>query len=63
MYRSSTPGVLKSLLQGLSKFLLVVCGVCFLFGDRVFIAFGKMDFIFAELLGIGLAFLCLIASA
>lgn len=63
MYRSGKRAVLKPFLQGLSKFLLVVGGVCFLFGDRVFIEFGKMDFIFAEFLGIGIACLCLIAAA
>jgi hypothetical protein len=63
MSRSGTRAALKIFLQGLSKSLFVIGGLCFLFGDRAFIAFGKMDFVLAELLGIGTAALCIGAGA
>jgi len=54
---------LRYFLLGLSKMMFAVAGLSFLFGDRAFIAFGKMDFILAEFLGIGFAALCVGAGA
>ena len=54
---------MKLFLQGFSKFMAIVGGVCFLFADRAFMEFGKIDFIFAEFLGIGIAIVCFGAAA
>jgi hypothetical protein len=45
---------LRYFLLGLSKMMFAVAGLSFLFGDRAFIAFGKMDFILAEFLELDL---------
>ena len=51
----------KYFLRGLSSFLGVIAGLSFLFGGRAIHAFGKVDRLLAEILGIGVAFACVIA--
>jgi hypothetical protein len=54
---------MKYFLRGLSSFLAVIAGLSFLFGGRAIHEFGKVDRSLAEILGIGVAFACLIAIA
>ena len=52
---------MKYFLRGLSSSLAVIAGLSFLFGGRAIHEFGKVDRLLAEILGIGVAFACLIA--
>ena len=52
---------MKYFLRGLSSFLAVIAGLSFLFGGRAIHEFGNVDRLLAEILGIGVAFACLIA--
>jgi hypothetical protein len=63
MSRSSIRAGLTLFLKGFSKCLFAIGGLSFLFGDRAIREFGKVDFIFAEFLGIGFAALCIGAGA
>jgi hypothetical protein len=47
----------------MALFLAVIAGFSFLFCGRAISAFGKVDRLLAEILGIGVAFACLIAIA
>jgi hypothetical protein len=51
---------MKHLLRGLSYILAPICGFSFLFGGGLIRAIGNVDRLFAEILGIGVAFVCLI---
>lgn len=53
------PGI-KYFLHGLSSVLAVIAGISFLFGGGLIHAVGSVDRLFAEILGIGIAFACLI---
>jgi hypothetical protein len=63
MPKSQIKTGMKYFLRGLSSFLAVIAGFSFLFGGRAISAFGKVDRLLAEILGIGVAFACLIAMA
>ena len=54
---------MKHFLRGLSSFLALIAGLSFFFGGRAIHEFGKVDRSLAEILGIGVAFACLIAIA
>lgn len=54
---------MKYFLRSLSSFLAVIAGLLFFFGGRAIHEFGKVGRSLAEILGIGLAFACLIAIA
>jgi uncharacterized membrane protein YecN with MAPEG domain len=51
---------LKHFLQGMSTVLIVIAGMSFFFGGRAIHEFGAIDRTLAEIIGIGLAFLCFI---
>lgn len=51
---------MKHFLRGLSYVLVPVGGFSFLFGGGLIHVMGKVDRLFAEIFGIGVAFLCLI---
>lgn len=55
-----TENRLKYLLRGLSSAVAITAGIFFLFGGRAIHEFGGVDRWLAELIGIGVAFLCLI---
>ena len=63
MPKSQIRTELKHFLRGLSSPLAVIAGLSFLFGGRAIHEFGKVDRLLAEILGIGVAFACLIAIA
>jgi len=50
----------KHLLRGLSAVLAPIGGISFLFGGGVIRAFARVDRLFAEILGMAVAFACLI---
>jgi hypothetical protein len=52
---------MKYFLRGLSRFLAVIAGLSFFLGGRAIHEFGKVDRLLAEILGIGVAFACIIA--
>lgn len=60
MPHSKTSTALKSVLRGLPSILSVIGGLSFFVGGRVIHEFGKMDRLLAEILGIAIAFVCLI---
>ena len=60
MPQHATRSTLKHFLQGVSSVLIVIAGMSFFFGGRAIHEFGTVDRTLAEIIGIGLAFLCLI---
>jgi NADH:ubiquinone oxidoreductase subunit 2 (subunit N) len=60
MSQHATRSTLKHFLQGASSVLIVIAGISFFFGGRAIHEFGAVDRSLAEIVGIGLAFLCLI---
>ena len=60
MSQHATRSTLKHLLQGVSSVLIVIAGISFFVGGRAIHEFGAVDRALAEIIGIGLAFLCLI---
>jgi hypothetical protein len=60
MSRREIRSTLKHFLQGVSSVLIVIAGMSFFFGGRAIHEFGTVDRTLAEIIGIGLAFLCLI---
>jgi len=54
---------LKHFLRGLSPILVVIGGVSFFVGGRVIYEFGRVDRALAEIIGIAVAFACLIGAA
>jgi hypothetical protein len=51
---------LKSLLRGLAWFFFAIAGLSFWVGGRAISEFGKVDRILGEMLGLGLAGVCLV---
>jgi hypothetical protein len=54
---------LKHFLQGSWTVLAVIAGISFFVGGRAIHEFGGVDRTLAEIIGIGIAFLCLILGA
>jgi len=55
-----TRSTLKHFLQGVSTVLIAIGGMCFFFCGRAIHEFGAVDRTLAEIIGIGVAFLCFI---
>jgi hypothetical protein len=55
-----TRSTLKYFLQGVSTVLIAIGGMSFFFGGRAIHVFGAVDRTLAEIIGIGVAFLCFI---
>ena len=51
---------MKIFLEALSKVLGAIAGISFLFGGGIIHAIGNVDRLFGEIVGIGMAVLCLI---
>lgn len=62
-YWRGSKAALKHFLRGPSSVLGIVAGLSFFFGGRVIHEFGRVDRTLAEIMGIALAFLCLIGIA
>jgi hypothetical protein len=60
MPRSAIRTTLKSLLQGLSTVSFALAGLSFFFGGRAIHEFGGVERMLAEMVGIGVAFVCFI---
>ena len=60
MSQYASSSTLKHFLQGVSSVLIVIAGMSFFVGGRVIHEFGTVDRTLAEIIGIGLAFVCLI---
>jgi len=58
MSRSATRSSLKYFLQGLSSVSFAIAGLSFFFGGRAIHEFGGVDRTLAEVIGLGLAFVC-----
>lgn len=54
--------MLKRFLQSVSPALFAFAGLSFLFGGRAIHEFGGLNRTLAEIIGIGLAFLCLVVG-
>ena len=63
MAQSQIRTAAKALLQGVSPVLAAVAGISFLFGGGLIHALGSVDRLFGEIIGIGIAFVCLIGMA
>jgi uncharacterized membrane protein YecN with MAPEG domain len=63
MSRHAIRSTLKPFLQGVSSVLIVIAGLSFFVGGRIIHEFGAVDRALAEIIGIGLAFLCLLLGA
>lgn len=53
---AATRSFWKALLRGLAWILIAIAGLAFWAGGKAISEFGKIDRIFAEMLGIGIAF-------
>jgi hypothetical protein len=62
MSQHATRSTLKHFLQGVSSVLIVIAGTSFFVGGRIIHEFGAVDRTLAEIIGIGLAFACLILA-
>ena len=60
MSKHATRSTLKHFLKGASSVLIVIAGISFFIGGRAIHEFGAVDRTLAEIIGIGLAFLCFI---
>lgn len=54
--------LLGAVLQGLSMLLIVIGVVGFFVGDKAFHEFAHMNFVTAEVLGIGGSIICMVAG-
>ena len=63
MPRSAIRTTLKSFLRGLSTVSFAIAGLSFFFGGRAIHEFGGVERMLAEIVGIGIAFVCLIVGA
>jgi|GEM_PF-5937531 len=63
MPRHAIRSTLKDFLEGVWPVFPVIAGLSFFFGGRAIHDFGGVDRTLAEMIGIGVAFLCLILGA